>query len=163
MRCGPPLVVFAGVVSRVVWSYRLLVWSYHVGLPLCKGVVMGVDRHKFKPIRVRPRESDRLWLAEHSAATGRAVNAIVADAIAAYRAGLGGPTASGPTTVASGPTTEKQPKRARAAEVPPPAPVIADLVPASSLPRRCSHPGKRSVGGYCHECDHRILPGGEWA
>ena len=39
------------------------------------------------------------------------------------------------------------------------------MVPASSLPkpRRCSHPGKRSVGGYCQECDHRIEPGGLWA
>ena len=132
---------------------------------------MAEDRHKFKPIRIRPREADRLWLVEHSAATGRAVNAIVADAIAAYRAGLGGPTASGPTTVSSGPTTsasgattEKQPKRARAPKVPPPVPVIpAGLAPASALPGRCTHPGKRSVGGYCRECDHLILSGGIWA
>jgi hypothetical protein len=41
----------------------------------------------------------------------------------------------------------------------------AGLVPASSLPkpRRCSHPGKRSVGGWCKECDHLIEPGGAWA
>ena len=125
------------------------------------------DRHKYKPLRVRPRESDRLWLVEHSAATGKAVNAIVSDAIAAYRASLSGPTTSGPTTEASGPTTkERKPQRARAQEQPPAAPpVIADLVPASSLPkpRRCSHPGKRSVGGYCGDCDHLILSGGEWA
>ena len=143
---------------------------------------MAEDRHKFKPIRVRPRESDRLWLVEHAAATGRAVNAIVADAIAAYRAGLGGPTASGPTAEpsgpTSGPTTEKQPKRARApkprADVSPlpdppmedlPGPTFAGLMPASSLPksRRCTHQGTRTIGGYCKECDHRILSGGAWA
>lgn len=28
---------------------------------------------------------------------------------------------------------------------------------------RCVHPGKRSVGGFCKECDHLILPGGDWA
>ena len=127
----------------------------------------GSDRHKYKPLRVRPREPDRLWLVEHSAATGKAVNAIVSDAIAAYRASSSGPTtitASGPTTSPSGPTTEKQPQRARAAKVPPAAPsAVAGLVPASSLPRRCSHPGKRSVGGYCQDCDHLILAGGAWA
>jgi hypothetical protein len=142
---------------------------------------MAEDRHKYKPIRVRPRESDRLWLLEHSAATGRAVNAIVSDAISAYRASLSGPTASGPTTSTvpaesgpttepkepsgptSGPTTEKRKsQRARAQE---PAPPVAGLVPASSLPkpRRCNHPGKRSVGGWCPDCQHRILVGGEWA
>lgn len=31
------------------------------------------------------------------------------------------------------------------------------------LPRRCSHPGKRSVGGWCPDCDHLILTGGTWA
>ena len=136
------------------------------------------DRHKFKPLRVRPRESDRLWLVEHSAVSGRAVNAIVADAIAAYRVSMGGPTTSGPTTSGpttspsgpttadSGPTTEKRPQRARAAKVPPAAPpVVADLVPASSLPRpkRCSHQGKRILGGWCDDCNHRILAGGMWA
>jgi len=51
-----------------------------------------------------------------------------------------------------------------------PAPVAAELagIPltvASALPkpRRCTHPGKRSVGGYCKECDHLIQPGGTWA
>ena len=131
------------------------------------------DRHKYKPVRFRPPESDRLWLVEHSSATGRAVNAVLADALAAYRASVGGPTTSGPTAVPSGPTTpesgpttEKRPQRARAVKVPPAAlPVVADLVPASSLPkpRRCSHPGYRSSGGYCKDCDHRILSGGLWA
>ena len=110
---------------------------------------MAEDRHKFKPIRVRPRELDRLWLAEHSAATGRAVNAIVADAIAAYRASLGGPTASGPTTVSSGPTaepsgptTEKQPKRAQAQESP----------PGSARSAGCPHPKARILKGLCGAC-----------
>ena len=152
--------MFAGAVSRVVWSYRLLVWSYHVGLPLCKGVVMGVDRHKFKPIRVRPREADRLWLAEHSAATGRAVNAIVADAIAAYRASLGGPTASGPTTVASGPTSgptaeKRQRQRAQAQEPPPPDVIEEAIVPLERKParsERCPHPKARVLKGLCRAC-----------
>lgn len=39
------------------------------------------------------------------------------------------------------------------------------LTVASALPkpRRCNHPGKRSVGGWCAECDHLIQPGGSWA
>ena len=139
---------------------------------------MAEDRHKYKPIRVRPRESDRLWLAEHSAATGRAVNAIVSDAIAAYRASVSGPTASGPTTEAipppsgpttvpsgptSGPTTEK--RKSQRAQAPKPPLAAAGLVAASSLPkpRRCNHQGTRYLGGYCSECEHRILAGGLWA
>ena len=50
------------------------------------------------------------------------------------------------------------------------SPVAADLagIPltvASALPkpRRCTHPGKRSVGGWCKECDHLVQPGGSWA
>ena len=127
------------------------------------------DRHKYKPFRFRPPESDRLWLVEHSSATGQAVNAVLSAALAAYRANQCGPTTmagSGPTTVPSGPTTEKAPKRARAVKVPPAAPpVVADLAPASSLPkpRRCSHQGKRILGGWCDECNHRILAGGMWA
>jgi hypothetical protein len=41
----------------------------------------------------------------------------------------------------------------------------ASLQVASDLPKpkRCTHPGKRSVGGYCTDCDHLILPGGGWA
>ena len=39
------------------------------------------------------------------------------------------------------------------------------LTVASALPRpqRCTHPGKRSVGGWCKDCDHLIEPGGKWA
>lgn len=58
----------------------------------------------------------------------------------------------------------RKPRKVPAASVPP---VLADagLVPASSLPppRRCTHAGKRYVGGYCKDCDHLILTGGEWA
>ena len=122
------------------------------------------DRHKHKPLRFRPPETDLLWLLEHSAETGRAVNAVLSDALAAYRQSLSGPTTvapSGPTTQAnpapSGPTTKRQ---ARATKSPP---AIPGLKPASELPRRCTHPGKRSVGGYCNECDHLIQPGGTWA
>ena len=41
----------------------------------------------------------------------------------------------------------------------------AGLTVASALPkpRRCNHPGKRSVGGFCPDCDHLIQPGGAWA
>lgn len=44
------------------------------------------DRHKYKPIRFRPPEADRLWLMERHEKTGRAVNAILADALAEHRA-----------------------------------------------------------------------------
>jgi hypothetical protein len=137
---------------------------------------MAEDRHKYKPIRVRPREADRLWLLEHSAATGRAVNAIVSDAISAYRASLSGPTASGPTTEAipapsgpttassgptSGPTTEKRKSQRAQAQEPVPG-VAAGLVPASSLPKpkRCNHQGTRVIGGWCDSCGVVVLSGG---
>ena len=32
----------------------------------------------------------------------------------------------------------------------------------AALRKRCNHPGKRSVGGYCPDCDHLIEPGGYW-
>ncbi len=44
------------------------------------------DRHKHTPIRFRPPEPDRLWLAEYAEQTGRPVNAILAEALAEYRA-----------------------------------------------------------------------------
>ena len=44
------------------------------------------DRHKYAPVRFRPPEPDRLWLMERAEKTGRAVNAILADALAEYRA-----------------------------------------------------------------------------
>jgi hypothetical protein len=61
------------------------------------------------------------------------------------------------------PDAAEAPKRARAPRVPPLA--AAGLAPASSLPppRRCRHPGKRLVGGYCKDCDHLIEAGGAWA
>ena len=97
---------------------------------------MAEDRHKYKPVRFRPPESDLLWLLEHSKASGRAVNAVLADALAQYRASLSGPTASGPTTSASGPTTEKKrPQRSRAQEVPPPPDVVEEaIVPLERKP-----------------------------
>lgn len=43
------------------------------------------DRHKHTPVRFRPPEADRLWLLEYAAKTGRPVNAVLAEALAAYR------------------------------------------------------------------------------
>ena len=48
------------------------------------------------------------------------------------------------------PGTAREPKPASAPQAPPAA-------------RRCTHPGKRSVGGWCPGCDHLILTGGAWA
>ncbi len=120
----------------------------------------GPDRHKHKPIRVRPRETDLLWLLEHSAATGRAVNAIVSDAVAAYRAGLSGPTASGPTTLASGPTAEKRKsQRAQAQEAPPPPPppdVVEEAIVPIERSSRCPHPKARILKGKCWACGELV-------
>jgi hypothetical protein len=44
------------------------------------------DRHKHSPVRFRPPEADRLWLLEYAAKMGRAVNAVLAEALAEYRA-----------------------------------------------------------------------------
>jgi hypothetical protein len=44
------------------------------------------DRHKHPPISFRPPEADRSWLLEHAANTGQKVNAILAAALAEYRA-----------------------------------------------------------------------------
>ena len=44
------------------------------------------DRHKHAPIRFRPPEGDRTWLLEHAATAGRPVNAVLAEALAEYRA-----------------------------------------------------------------------------
>jgi hypothetical protein len=43
------------------------------------------DRHKHAPIPFRPPEDDRTWLLERARRTGRAVNAILARALAEYR------------------------------------------------------------------------------
>jgi hypothetical protein len=43
------------------------------------------DRHKSSPIPFRPPEADRVWLMAHAQRTGKAVNAILAAALAAYR------------------------------------------------------------------------------
>lgn len=43
------------------------------------------NQQKYRPISFRPPEADRLWLMEHAASTGRAVNAILVAALAEYR------------------------------------------------------------------------------
>jgi hypothetical protein len=43
------------------------------------------DRHKHTPIRFRPPEADRSWLIERAEKTDRAINAILAEALAEYR------------------------------------------------------------------------------
>jgi hypothetical protein len=41
---------------------------------------------KYNPIGFRPPEPDRLWLLAYAQRTGRAVNAILAEALARFRA-----------------------------------------------------------------------------
>lgn len=43
------------------------------------------DRHRHAPIGFRPPVGDRAWLLAHAAETERPVNAILAEALAAYR------------------------------------------------------------------------------
>lgn len=43
------------------------------------------DRHKHTPVRFRPPEPDRLWLLQLADKTGRAVNAILTEALSEYR------------------------------------------------------------------------------
>jgi hypothetical protein len=54
-------------------------------------VVTTPSKHKHPPISLRLPEADRFWLLSHAEASGRPVNAIVADAVAAYRAALARP------------------------------------------------------------------------
>ena len=136
------------------------------------------DRHKSKPISFRPPEGDRLWLASFAAETGRPLRAVLAAALAEYRANHGGVSANGGATTDSGDSTPRgsstrgKPRTARKPRTgPEPATALPSALPdvpltvASALPkpRRCSHPGKRSVGGWCPDCDHLIKPGGIWA
>ena len=43
------------------------------------------DRHKLPPVAFRPPAADRAWLLAYAAETGRPVNAVLAEALAAYR------------------------------------------------------------------------------
>jgi hypothetical protein len=44
------------------------------------------SKHKHPPVSFRPRtEADRAWLLRQAAETGRTVNAVLADALAAWR------------------------------------------------------------------------------
>jgi len=43
------------------------------------------SQHKHPPIGFRPPEADRAWLLEHARLTGKPVNRILAEALAAYR------------------------------------------------------------------------------
>ena len=45
----------------------------------------------------------------------------------------------------------------------PDLPVPLTVASALPKPQRCNHPGKRVIGGFCDECDHRVLAGGAWA
>lgn len=44
------------------------------------------DRHKHTPLRVRLPEPDREWLLAYAALVDKAVNAVIAEAVAEYRA-----------------------------------------------------------------------------
>lgn len=46
------------------------------------------SQHKYPPLRFRPPEDDRIWLIDLAEKTGRAVNAILADALREYRHGV---------------------------------------------------------------------------
>ena len=46
------------------------------------------SQHKYPPVSFRPPEADRAWLLEHAKAEGKAVNAVLTAALAAYRASL---------------------------------------------------------------------------
>jgi hypothetical protein len=43
------------------------------------------SQHKHNPIPFRPPAGDRAWLLAHAAETGRAVNAVLAEALVQYR------------------------------------------------------------------------------
>src|SRR5258708_25048519 len=43
------------------------------------------SQHRHSPVSFRPPEADRAWLLEHAKATGKAVNAVLTAALAAYR------------------------------------------------------------------------------
>lgn len=43
------------------------------------------DRHKHPPIAFRPPEGDRAWLLEYAATTGKPVNAVLTEALSAFR------------------------------------------------------------------------------
>jgi hypothetical protein len=43
------------------------------------------DRHRQPPIPFRPPEADRAWLVEYAERASRAVNAVLAEALAEYR------------------------------------------------------------------------------
>ena len=46
------------------------------------------NQQKYRPVSFRPPEGDRLWLYAYAEATGHAVNAILAEALAVYRAAV---------------------------------------------------------------------------
>lgn len=39
------------------------------------------DRHKVKPLRFRPPEAERRWLADYQERTGKPMNAILTEAV----------------------------------------------------------------------------------
>ena len=47
------------------------------------------SQHKHQPIAFRPPEGDRAWLLEYARLTGKPVNKILAEALAAYRVAAG--------------------------------------------------------------------------
>ena len=47
---------------------------------------MATDRHKNTPLRFRPPDAERLWLAAYQEQTGKPMNAILTEAVRRLRA-----------------------------------------------------------------------------
>lgn len=95
------------------------------------------DRHKTKPKAVRMPGGLLAWYEAEAKRTSQTVNGLLVAALEEHRQREGG----GSTT----PVTKK-PARGSGS--------------TTEGARRCTHPGKRVIGGYCPQCDAVVQPGG---
>jgi hypothetical protein len=111
------------------------------------------DRHKHTPIRFRPPEADRSWLLEFAAETGNAVNAVLAAALAEFRARHGGPTAETAPVESGRPAAPRRTSQRKAA----PSAVFVAVGQEQPQPsgKNCAHRNMRLSKGSCPDC-------GEW-
>jgi hypothetical protein len=123
------------------------------------------DRHKTKPKAVRMPGGLLAWYEAEAKRTGQTVNGLLVAALEENRRRAeGGATTppatrprSGSTTKAKGATVKGSGSTTRkSATGKPQAPSTA-----VQAPRRCTHPGKRVIGGYCPQCDAVVQPGGD--